>query len=100
MREQGRRHDSAGPTNRYDSGRDPGQSPAHPGWLRPPFLGHGVIDGARVRAGTAQIHGLDLGEYRRPVLHVELFTKRSFLEETLALANMTVELKNAGIERV
>jgi len=30
----------------------------------------------------------------------ELFTKRSFLEETLALANMTVELKNAGIERV
>jgi hypothetical protein len=30
----------------------------------------------------------------------ELFTKRSFLEETLALANMAVELKNAGIERV
>lgn len=30
----------------------------------------------------------------------ELFTKRSFLEETLALANMTVELKNAGIEKV
>ena len=30
----------------------------------------------------------------------ELFTKRSFLEETLALANMTAELKNAGIERV
>jgi hypothetical protein len=30
----------------------------------------------------------------------ELFTKRSFLEETLALANMTVELKNAGIELV
>jgi hypothetical protein len=30
----------------------------------------------------------------------ELFTKRSFLEETLALANMAVELKNAGIEQV
>jgi hypothetical protein len=30
----------------------------------------------------------------------ELFTKRSFLEETLALANMTIELKNAGIELV
>src|SRR5262245_31583133 len=30
----------------------------------------------------------------------ELFTKRSFLEETLALANMAVELKNAGIEKV
>ncbi len=30
----------------------------------------------------------------------ELFTKRSFLAETLALANMAVELKNAGIEQV
>src|SRR5262245_14299803 len=30
----------------------------------------------------------------------ELFTKRSFLEETLALANMTVELKAAGIVQV
>lgn len=30
----------------------------------------------------------------------ELFSKRTFLEETLALANMTSELKNAGIEQV
>ena len=30
----------------------------------------------------------------------ELFSKRSFLAESLALANMTIELKNAGIEQV
>ncbi len=30
----------------------------------------------------------------------EIFSKRAFVEETLALANMTAQLKNAGIEQV